>query len=222
MAAVKLKLYLMLILGNAQNFCQNFFSTLNAWDTWLFLKINNNWTSGFLDSILPWWREANTWIPLYLFLFVFAIMNFGWKIWPWILLVILTAVITDQTSSTLFKEWINRPRPCNDEVLKYHVRLLLNRCPGSGSFTSSHATNHFGAAVLIYTTLKPVIKKWGCLLFVWAATICYAQVYVGFHYPLDVIGGGVLGSIIGFIMAALYKKFIGLPPVLPSATGNVV
>jgi undecaprenyl-diphosphatase len=198
----------------SQNVWSQVINSIVKWDTWLFLKINNYWISPVLDNVFPWWREANTWIPLYLFLFLFVLMNFGWRIWPWIVLVILTATITDQTSSTFFKEWINRTRPCNDEFLKYQVRLLLNRCPGSGSFTSSHATNHFGAAVLIYLTLKPVIKKWGYLLFIWAITVSYAQVYVGFHYPLDVIGGAVLGSLIGFIMAAIYKKTLGLPPTI--------
>lgn len=180
----------------------------------MFLKINNDWTSPFLDSNYPWWREASTWTPLYLFLILFAFYNFGWKVWPWIVFFALTAALTDQISSGILKDWVNRPRPCSDDMLMYQARLLLNRCPSSGSFTSSHATNHFGAACFIYFTMKPWFKKWGYLFFVWAATISYGQVYVGVHYPLDIICGAILGSGIGTLTSSIFNRRVGLPPLL--------
>jgi undecaprenyl-diphosphatase len=183
-----------------------FIEYLKLLDTWLFLKINHDWTNPFLDSIFPWWRDQNTWTPLYLFLFLFMVMNFGWRSWTWILAIAVTATLTDQVSSTLLKNWINRPRPCNDPFLMYYVRLLLSRCPSSGSFTSSHAANHFGAAFFIYFTLKPWFKKWGYLFFIWAATISYGQIYIGVHYPIDVLGGTLIGSAIGCGMAWLFNK----------------
>jgi undecaprenyl-diphosphatase len=194
-----------------------FWAHVNAWDTWLFLQINREWTNGFLDQVFPWWRDANTWVPLYLFLLVFILLNFGWKAWPWILFVVLTATLTDQVSSQLFKDWFNRPRPCRDPLLMYQVRLLLNRCPSSASFTSSHAANHFGAACYLYFTLKPYIKKWGYLFFVWAATVSYGQVYVGVHYPLDILGGAVLGSLIGYGSASFFNRRIQLPALRTAA-----
>src|SRR5690348_18247204 len=104
---------------------------INQWDQWLFLKINNEWANKFLDNVYPWYRDSNTWIPLYLFLFLFAVLNFGWRIWPWILFFIITITLTDQISSTFIKSWINRTRPCHDEALVDHLRLLLNYCPRS-------------------------------------------------------------------------------------------
>ena len=86
------------------------------------------------------------------------------------------------------------------------ARLLLNHCPGSGSFTSSHAANHFGLAFFIYLTLKPYLKKWGYLFFLWAATVSYAQVYIGVHYPIDVISGALLGSAIGYFTSLQFNK----------------
>src|ERR1700733_8663800 len=83
-------------------------------DHWLFLKINSEWTNSFSDSIFPWWREANTWVPLYLFFIVFSLMNYKKRAIPWILFVVITLTITDQLSSTLIKNWIARPRPCRD------------------------------------------------------------------------------------------------------------
>lgn len=179
---------------------------LLQFDRWLLVKINHDWSNDFFDSIFPFWRHSDTWLPLYLFLFLFMIMNFGLRSLPWMLLLGLTAGICDQVSSSLVKDFFDRVRPCRDESLVGRLNLLLNYCPGSGSFTSSHATNHFGVAMFIYLTMKDVFGKAGLLFFAWAASICYGQVYVGVHYPLDVIGGAVLGSGIGYLMALVFRK----------------
>lgn len=184
--------------------------TLKSWDAWLFLKINHDWTNGFLDSVYPWWRDAVTWTPLYLFLLIFIFINFGWRAWPWVATIILTVVMTDQ-GSNFIKELVARPRPCGDPGFSQYVRLLLNRCPSSYSFTSNHAANHFGAAFLLYFTLKPYIKNWAYLFFVWAFTVAYGQVYVGVHYPLDILGGTIFGGLAGSLTAYIFNKYIGLP-----------
>ena len=193
------------------DFFASFIKLLDKWDHELFFKINVQWTNNFFDINFPWWREAETWMPLYLFLFLFILINFGKKGWLWILFALLTIAITDQLSSSLFKDWFNRVRPCNDVYMLQYSRLLLNHCPSSASFTSSHATNHFGAAMFIFKTLKNYFKKWSYLFFVWAASISYGQVYVGVHYPFDVVGGALLGMMIGLLASAIYKKRIGLP-----------
>ncbi len=185
-------------------------SWLNYWDTWLFLKVNTVWTNSLLDSIFPWWREASSWIPLYLFLLVFGILNFPKKVLPWLLGIAITITLSDQLSSKLVKNWIARPRPCQEGYLAGHIRLLLDSCGSGFSFTSSHATNHFALAFFFYLTLKPIFKKWSPLFFIWAATISYGQVYVGVHYPLDVIGGGLIGSGIGYFAGSIFNKRVGL------------
>jgi len=119
-------------------------------------------------------------------------------------------VVADQTSSHLIKTFIQRPRPCADAFLQFHVRLLLDHCSGGYSFTSSHATNHFGFAVFVFITLKDVLKQWKWLFIFWAATVSYGQVYVGVHYPLDILCGGILGAMIGFIMGSIYNKRFGI------------
>ena len=182
---------------------------LEHWDTAVFLLVNTEWNNPFLDSVFPWWREPNTWIPLYLFLMVFALLNFTNKAIPWILMAVVTLVLTDQVSSTLIKNWVERIRPCNDPFLMGRVRLLLDRCGAGYSFTSSHAVNHFGFATFVFMSLRPVLKKWGYAVFFWAASVAYAQVYVGVHYPLDVICGGILGCGIGYCTATFFIKRIG-------------
>jgi membrane-associated phospholipid phosphatase len=193
-----------------QSFFQNIWAWLEKADTWLFLKINTVWTNSLFDSALPWWREANTWVPLYLFLIVFALMNFKQKAIPWILFAIVTVTLTDQISSHLIKPLVARPRPCRDEFFMSQIRLMVSNCSGGYSFPSSHATNHFGFAMFVFVTMRPVLKKWSWLFFVWAATIVYGQVYVGVHYPIDVFCGTILGCGIGYFTGWFYNKKIGL------------
>lgn len=194
-------------------FFENIWEWLRYADTQLFLKINTEWTNPLLDSIYPWYREANAWVPLYLFLIVFAIMNFKEKALPWILFAVLTATLTDQLSSSFIKNLVERPRPCREELLMGQVRLILNNCSGGYSFPSSHATNHFGFAMFLFLTLRPIMKKWGYVFFIWAATIAYGQVYVGVHYPLDILAGTGLGCLIGYLTGTYFNKRIGLPQV---------
>jgi undecaprenyl-diphosphatase len=188
---------------------EKFWLWLNMQDQILFIYINRILTNSFLDGLFPIWRESITWYPLYLFLLVFAILNLKHKAWLWVLFLIITVVLTDQISSSFVKNYFNRSRPCSDPVFINYVRLLMNRCPSSGSFTSSHATNHFGAAVFLSITLKEYFKNWRYLFFLWAATICYGQVYVGIHYPTDVLGGALLGSLIGYASANFFNRRIG-------------
>ncbi len=197
------------MLLEAGSFWHHVLQAAGRLDTALFLKINGAWHTSFFDSVFPWWREANTWVPLYLFFILLALVNFGKKAVPWILFVVLTLILTDQISSSLIKNWVQRPRPCRDEFLAAQVRLILNNCSGGYSFPSSHATNHFGFAVFVFITLKDVLKAWRYLFLLWAATISYGQVYVGVHYPIDILCGALLGTCIGYGTAMLFYKKIG-------------
>lgn len=191
------------------NFFQNIWAWINQVDTFLFLQINTVYTNSFLDTVYPWYREGNAWVPLYLFMIIFAIQNFPKKAFAWILFVVVTLILTDQISSSWVKPFFQRSRPCNDPLIMSQVRLLLDHCSGGFSFTSSHATNHFGFAVFLYMTMGPVIGKWKYALLVWAASISYGQIYVGVHYPLDILCGAILGSCIGFITAHFYLRRTG-------------
>lgn len=190
-------------------FIQQIWQWLNAWDTALFLQINATLTNPLFDRILPIWRNANTWVPLYLFLIVFSVVNFKKQSLFWILGAVMTLVLTDQISSNVFKPFFERPRPCNDPILMSHVRLLLDHCSGGYSFTSSHATNHFGFAVYVFMTLRKIFHKWSYLFLFWAASISYAQVYVGVHYPLDILGGTLIGTSIGYATSQIFMRQSG-------------
>jgi undecaprenyl-diphosphatase len=182
---------------------------LKAWDQWLFVKLNSQWTNSFFDGTMPFMREAAFWAPLYLFLLLFVTINFRRKGWWWALLFICTVSLTDIISSRVFKNGFERLRPCSDPQFMMHVRLLVNHCSGGYSFTSSHAANHFGMAVFFYLTLRRVIGKWALAGFPWAFLICYAQVYVGVHYPLDIAGGMIIGICFGLITGVIFNKRFG-------------
>lgn len=192
-----------------QSFFQRLLQTILDWDSWLFLKINTILTHPLLDKIFPLWRDSELWVPFYLFLIVLAIVNFGKKAGSWILFAIINVALTDQASSSLIKHWFARIRPCNEELLVGKMRLLLEHCSGGFSFTSSHATNHFGFAMFVFLTTRHLFGKWGKWLFVWAATISYGQVYVGVHYPIDILFGALLGSGMGALTAGYYNRKMG-------------
>lgn len=186
-----------------------FLNKLKEIDQWLFIQVNTVFTNPFFDSVMPFMRNSLNWAPLYLFLIVFALLNFksrgGW----WILFFLATVALTDMIGNYGFKHNFHRLRPCNDPDFFFHVRLLVDHCSTGYSFTSNHAANHFGIATFFFITTRSVLKKWAWIGFAWAALISYAQVYVGVHYPFDILGGAALGLIFGIFIGTLFNKRYG-------------
>ena len=185
------------------------FKKLIDFDKWLFTKINQSSANSLFDTILPFFREPLVWIPLYLFFILYAIYNFPKKALGWIIGLGLTATTTDLISSRIIKPLIGRKRPCNDLEMIDTIRLLISNCGQNGSFTSSHAANHFGIAMFIYITMRNIWGNYTYLFFIWAALISFAQVYVGVHYPFDILGGAIVGCSAGYFIAKVFTKKIG-------------
>lgn len=182
---------------------------LEEWDRWLFIKLNSQWTNSLFDAVLPIFRDAMFWAPLYLFILVFMPLNFQKKGFWWSLGFICTVALTDLLGARVFKEGFERLRPCADPEFSGHVRLLLEHCSGSFSFVSNHAANHFSLAAFAFFTCRGFLKNWAWIGFLWALSISYAQVYVGVHYPADVLGGALLGMGTGRLIAMVYNRKIG-------------
>jgi membrane-associated phospholipid phosphatase len=183
---------------------------LLLYDKQLFKLINDQWSNPFFDWLMPFLRNSLLWYPLYLFLFLLVVFNFKKNIFWWILFGVGTVILCDFISSKIIKENIYRLRPCNDPAIADWINVLVGYRPQSSSFTSSHATNHFGMAMFIFITLKKHFKAWPALFFLWAFGISFAQVYVGVHYPLDVMSGGLFGILIGYLCGRSFNKNHGL------------
>ena len=179
-------------------------------DHWLFRQINQVWINPLFDAVLPFIRQQEFWYPFYLFLLVFAVFNYGKSGAWWVFAALMTVIISDLVSSSLVKHIFLRLRPCSNPNILDQVRVLVNECPQNSSFTSSHACNHFAAAWFIFITLNQ-LGSWRWILFIWASLICYAQIYVGVHYPLDIICGAILGTMIGYGMGFFFRKQYGTP-----------
>jgi len=191
------------------NYFLSILQALNRFDHWLFQIINQRGTNSFFDLIFLFFRQANFWMPLYLFLFVFVALNFKRNWWWWIILFLCTAALTDMTGTHLFKHVFERLRPCREPVFASSVRLLLKECAGGNSFISNHAANHFGLATFFYFTLRRYIPKWSWIAYVWAFLIAYAQIYVGVHFPLDVLAGAIVGVLYGSFTGMFFNKKFG-------------
>lgn len=164
-------------------------------DAQLFQLINSHWSSPSWDFFFLALRNKYFWLPLYLFIIAFFSLNFGKKGWIVILGLLITAGIADATSARLLKRNIKRTRPCNEVQLEGKVRALVP-CRGY-SFTSNHATNHMAMSVFLLLVLGRAFPRVRIPLLAWALLVGYAQIYVGIHYPTDILGGWLLGFIIG-------------------------
>jgi undecaprenyl-diphosphatase len=150
-------------------------------------------------------RNEWIWFPFYIFIIAFSIFNFGKNSYWFILYCFLNFGTTDIISSHLIKKNVERLRPCRDESIIN--KNVLVRCGSGYSFTSSHATNHFGLATFLSFTLGIFIKKIRMPLFIWAAIISFSQVYVGVHFPLDIFIGAIVGISIGRIWSWIFMKY---------------
>lgn len=172
-------------------------------DQSLFLAVNKGLSNPFFDWLMPFLRNRYFWSPLYLFLAVFFIRNYKRKGWFLLLFFLISFAIADYFSASLIKPMIERLRPCNDPALKAQMNSIIS-CGSGFSFPSSHATNHFALGMFLVAVFY---KKWKWLFplaFLWAFSIAFAQVYVGVHYPSDVLVGGILGSLIGYFTGKVF------------------
>lgn len=174
-------------------------------DKELFLKLNALHSS-FFDFIMYWSSNKLVWVPLYI-LFAYILVKFYNKqSLPIILGLLIVVGLSDLISVHFFKNIFLRLRPCHDPSISDLVHLVKDHCGGQYSFYSSHASNHFAIATWMSIFLSKKIKYSAVFLFLWAVLIAYSRIYLGVHYPLDVIFGALMGFIIAFLCYYLYKQ----------------
>lgn len=178
----------------------NFITNL---DTELFLFLNGL-HAAWLDPVMTFISGKITWLPFYLVLLFLVIKNYKKQSILIIIGIILLIVCSDQISSSVFKPIFERPRPCHNEAIKNLVYLPTGHCGGAYGFISSHACNCFALTVFITNILKSHYRKIGYVMYIWAGLVAYSRIYMGVHYPGDVLVGAAVGALLGFAIAKIY------------------
>jgi len=165
------------------------------------------WLNGFhadwLDPVMYYTTQTLFWLPLYLFLVYLVVKDFKKEWWVPIIGIGITILIADQVTSSLMKPYFARLRPSQEPSLQGVIHLVRDRngefyTGGLYGFASSHAANTFGTATF-FALLFRSRHKWINWLFLWAAAMTYTRIYLGAHYPGDILFGGIVGVTGGFV-----------------------
>ncbi|MPL55812.1 hypothetical protein SDC9_01294 [bioreactor metagenome] len=166
----------------------------------------NNLGSSTFD---PFWilvSEKWFWIPLYVIFLYFLYKNFNKKSLFYILLFVALGITASDQIANIFKFGFERLRPCHDPSLEGLLRKV--KCGGKFGFYSAHSSNSFFVATYLTILLGKKIKQLPYFLFVWAAIVAYSRVYLGMHFPGDIIVGAIMGILLALFFGTLAKKVI--------------
>ena len=178
------------------------FGTINDIDSSLLLSVNGS-DSLFWDGCMKTYTTMGVWVPLALMLFYVFVKNNNIK--DFFLLIVLVAVVatlTDTISSGICKPFFERWRPTNDPMLMYAVDVVNETRGGRFGFTSSHAANSCGIATFVSLLIRN--RALSVSLVIWAAMNAFTRIYLGVHYPGDILAGTMIGVVVGWAVYRLY------------------
>lgn len=184
---------------------------LIKWDRDLLVYLNGlhaDWLDGTMYLI----TNTEFWIPLYLVLIFLIFKEKGKRGWVALLGVAVTILLADQITSSLMKPLFHRLRPSHEPILEGVLHIVNGYRGGLYGFASSHAANTFGIATFIFLFFR-ARYKWIGLIFLWSVVMTYTRIYLGVHYPGDIIVGGLIGVLSGFAGYWVYKKIEPKPKV---------
>lgn len=171
---------------------------LYSFDLAIFYLFNHTISTGFLDKFFSIITDVNKWYIAYLILLGIAFFKGGLRGKIAVLGLIILITVTDQTGYRLLKEFFERIRPCN--ALSDAITPI--GCAGGFSFPSNHALNNFAAAVFLLRLFPQY--KW--IFLITATLISISRIYLGVHYPSDVLGGAILGVGFGYLFSLIALK----------------
>jgi undecaprenyl-diphosphatase len=178
--------------------------TLLDLDTRLFLFLNSLHAPTW-DTIMWYISEKEFWYPFYGILIGVMVWRYKWNAIATLLFIALLITLSDQISVKVFKEGFERFRPTHNPEIGHLVHTVRGYHGGDFGFVSSHAANTF--AMAFFTTRLFRNRYYGWFIFIWAAVVSYSRIYLGVHYPLDIIGGALLGIGLGYLVFKLYMWF---------------
>ena len=165
----------------------------------------NSLGSEFFDSFWMFVTDKKTSIPLYFFLIYYIYKKLSNNTFlKYLILIIILIVFTDQFSS-LFKDYFERFRPCHDTSINDSIRIVKEGCGGLYGFFSAHAANSFALATFFYFSFRKISSNFK-YLFLWAIIVSYSRIYIGVHFPGDVIIGLCFGIITGYLFSIVSFK----------------
>ena len=171
-------------------------------DTNLLLFINKTLSNPIFDYIMPKFDNPKNWIPLFLFIWIYASIKDKENRLKLLILLPITILFCDQIGGSI-KDFILRPRPFSDSSLTALKLLVEKGGAPYKSFPSNHAFNISGVSFL-FSNVYPNYKKY---FWCFAIVIMYSRIYIGVHYPLDVFFGCIFGILISFIIIKLWEKY---------------
>ncbi len=174
-------------------------------DVFLFLNGIHN---PFMDQVMFYISEKWLWIPLYVFFLFLVWKKYRKQSWIILIAVAILITLTDQVHLHLFKNMFERLRPTHDPGLEGMVHTVNNYFGGRYGFVSGHASNSFAIAVFLSVLLGAEYKCFTPLVLFWAALVSYSRIYLGVHFPGDVMGGAILGTVFGVIVATITHLII--------------
>jgi undecaprenyl-diphosphatase len=177
-------------------------------DQQLFLWFNGKHHE-YLDPVFLAISDLIWWTPLFLFLLFQLFRMYPGKAFGWIILgIVLSITLTDRLSVEGFKEVFLRYRPCYNTEIRELVHLVKSSCGGLYGFVSSHAANVAGVGTLVYFLLRRQVKGIFWILLIWVVLVGYSRIYIGVHYPADVLGGYLLGILCGWVVFYVLRIFL--------------
>lgn len=163
----------------------------------------NGWHCNVIDPIMYWATQTLVWLPLMLLLLYLTIRTYRLKAILLVLTLILTITIADQ-SANLAKSSVQRLRPSHEPVLSGKVHIVNGYRGGQYGFYSSHAANTMAIAIFMALLLRSRYRWIAMVLIPWALFMAYTRLYLGVHYPGDLLAGMVAGGVTGWLGAQLF------------------